>query len=319
MDIQNTLEGKIERRRPEGKGLRFIRWEKIPTKGISADDEGNDARAAGIYDYDVQKFEGLIKSGGYLPEYYGYPTVMEVAGTYVLIDGYHRYKAHVKTGNDIWVAVVEFFDKDGQTAEHWRGVYKSRANDGSSQYQARLRTDDDISQTLVNLHPLDSLSGLTEVECTKLINGTMRELGVSPLKDRGKRIINNYYGKLGIHTKHVKTVSVDDLKEQFKNRDDVITVSFDALHDTKFDLVAIQKILTHVKDKEELPTVICSGKGNQKKIERIRTGKKSVITNLTDDIRNGVQMMQKNNLDINDLTFEWAPQIYGEEENVVVS
>ena len=163
---------KVSAREPKAKGMRVVRIDdKFPMKEIYQPGGSNSARASGTDGEKVKAFQKLIKDGKYEPGYYVPPTVelikddsqfpelelndkqkQKMLEYKAMLDtGFHRYEAHYGENETIiHVAIIEFFEFEGKSAEYWRDIWRTNENKKEDEIKNE-RVEIDIVTQLVNM------------------------------------------------------------------------------------------------------------------------------------------------------------------------
>ena len=149
----------ISARIPKAKGMKFIRFERIPLDKVVKRNGKNTSRLVGIDQNNVNKFIEVMENGLYEPEY-NIPPVVTVGpnNTYYIESGEHRYAAHLAMDDNGWpdfntfyAAVVEFVDAEGKTADYWREVWVTLENTGVSSFVRKTTDKNDIANSVANM------------------------------------------------------------------------------------------------------------------------------------------------------------------------
>ena len=152
--MQNEV--KVTARIPKAKGMKFLRFERIPLNKLAKRPDKNTSREAGFDIKNVNDFVAIMRDEKYEPEYHIPPVVTEGPnGTYYIESGEHRYQAHllmVADGyseyNTYYAAVVEFHEHNGLSAKYWNEVWVTRENTAASEFVRKTATKDDVANAV---------------------------------------------------------------------------------------------------------------------------------------------------------------------------
>lgn len=151
---------KIEARRPKAKGMKFIRFERIPLDKLKKRPGKNTSRRAGVERNNIDKFITIMMQGKYEPEYNIPPVVTEGPnGTYYVESGEHRKEAHKELSQDpaysefktYYAAVVEFHDEGGMPAQYWNEIWVTKENVEEDSFVRKRADNKDIATSVANL------------------------------------------------------------------------------------------------------------------------------------------------------------------------
>jgi hypothetical protein len=190
----------------------------------------NSARASGTDGGKVKDFQKLISEGKYEPGYYVPPTVelikdvsqfpelelndkqkQEMLEYKAMLDtGFHRYEAHYGEGETtMHVAIVEFFEFAGKSAEYWRDVWRTNENKKEEEVSTE-RVEIDIVTQIVNMIKKGTVKGNE-----KDIKETLKEMKVTS-KDEKHNILNEVLSAIGQESRVVQSISDSDFLEIMK-------------------------------------------------------------------------------------------------------
>lgn len=207
----------IEPRKPiNTPGMRFKYFAKVPIEEIVPTSKGPyiNPRVKGLNTAKTELHENAIRKGQYQPEYYIPPVVEEtVEGTFLQNTGEHRYQAHLNTGaTHFYVAVVEWVDEDGKSADYHRDVYMSNENsEFSGEVAQEKRKPEDVVATVVAMVDKDTIPSTDEA-----ISSVLSDLGYQKKTNAHKNLINDVnaaLGKGGV----VATIATAELKSTEKS------------------------------------------------------------------------------------------------------
>ena len=218
----------VAAREPKAKGMRVIRIDdKFPMNQIYQPGGSNSARASGTDGGKVKDFQKLISEGKYEPGYYVPPTVeiikdvsqfpelelndkqkQEMLEYKAMLDtGFHRYEAHYGEGETtMHVAIVEFFEFAGKSAEYWRDVWRTNENKKEEEVSTE-RVEIDIVTQIVNMIKKGPVKGNE-----KDIKETLKEMKVTS-KDEKHNILNEVLSAIGQESRVVQSISDSDFEE----------------------------------------------------------------------------------------------------------
>jgi len=218
----------VAAREPKAKGMRVIRIDdKFPMNQIYQPGGSNSARASGTDGGKVKDFQKLISEGKYEPGYYVPPTVeiikdvsqfpelelndkqkQEMLEYKAMLDtGFHRYEAHYGEGETtMHVAIVEFFEFAGKSAEYWRDVWRTNENKKEEEVSTE-RVEIDIVTQIVNMIKKGTVKGNE-----KDIKETLKEMKVTS-KDEKHNILNEVLSAIGQESRVVQSISDSDFEE----------------------------------------------------------------------------------------------------------
>jgi hypothetical protein len=221
----------VAAREPKAKGMRVIRIDdKFPMNQIYQPGGSNSARASGTDGGKVKDFQKLISEGKYEPGYYVPPTVelikdvsqfpelelndkqkQEMLEYKAMLDtGFHRYEAHYGEGETtMHVAIVEFFEFAGKSAEYWRDVWRTNENKKEEEVSTE-RVEIDIVTQIVNMIKKGTVKGNE-----KDIKETLKEMKVTS-KDEKHNILNEVLSAIGQESRVVQSISDSDFLEIMK-------------------------------------------------------------------------------------------------------
>jgi hypothetical protein len=222
---------KVSAREPQAKGMRVIRIDaKFPMNKIYQPGGSNSARATGTDSEKVADFQRLIREGKYEPGHYIPPTVElikdvsqfpelelsdkqkeEMLKYEAMLDtGFHRYEAHYGEGDTtMHVAIVEFFEFAGKSAEYWRDVWRTNENKKEEEVSTE-RVEIDIVTQIVNMIKKGTVKGNE-----KDIKETLKEMKVTS-KDEKHNILNEVLSAIGQESRVVQSISDSDFLEIMK-------------------------------------------------------------------------------------------------------
>ena len=221
----------VAAREPKAKGMRVICIDdKFPMNQIYQPGGSNSARASGTDGGKVKDFQKLISEGKYEPGYYVPPTVelikdvsqfpelelndkqkQEMLEYKAMLDtGFHRYEAHYGEGETtMHVAIVEFFEFAGKSAEYWRDVWRTNENKKEEEVSTE-RVEIDIVTQIVNMIKKGTVKGNE-----KDIKETLKEMKVTS-KDEKHNILNEVLSAIGQESRVVQSISDSDFLEIMK-------------------------------------------------------------------------------------------------------
>ena len=217
----------IEPRKPiNTPGMRFKYFAKVPMENVIPTSKGPfiNPRVKGLNIAKIELHENAIRKGQYQPEYYVPPVVEETLNDNFLQNtGEHRYQAHLNTGaTHFYVAVVEWVDEDGKSADYHRDVYMSNENsEFSGEVAQEKRKPEDVVATVVAMVEKTTIPSTDEA-----ISSVLSDLGYQKKTNAHKNLINDVnaaLGKGGV----VATIATAELKSTEKSanedNDDVHT------------------------------------------------------------------------------------------------
>jgi len=217
----------IEPRKPiNTPGMRFKYFAKVPMENVIPTSKGPfiNPRVKGLNIAKIELHENAIRKGQYQPEYYVPPVVEETLyDNFLQNTGEHRYQAHLNTGaTHFYVAVVEWVDEDGKSADYHRDVYMSNENsEFSGEVAQEKRKPEDVVATVVAMVEKDTIPSTDEA-----ISSVLSDLGYQKKTNAHKNLINDVnaaLGKGGV----VATIATAELKSTEKSanedNDDVHT------------------------------------------------------------------------------------------------
>lgn len=219
----------IEPRKPQNvTGMKFKYFAKVPIEDIVPTSKGPyiNPRLKGLNIVKIEQHETAIKNGQYQPEYYVPPVVEQGADShspYLQNTGEHRYHAHRNTGaTHFYVAVVEWVDAEGKSADYHRDVYMSNENsEFSGEVAQEKRKPEDVVATVVAMVEKETIPSTDES-----ISTVLSDLGYLKKTNAHKNLINQVNASLG-RGGVVATIATAELKstEKFENEnnDDVLT------------------------------------------------------------------------------------------------
>ena len=131
---------------------------------------------------------------------------------YLQNTGEHRYHAHKNTGaTHFYVAVVEWVDAEGKSADYHRDVYMSNENsEFSGEVAQEKRKPEDVVATVVAMVEKETIPSTDEAISTVLV-----DLGYQKKTNAHKNLINDVnaaLGKGGV----VATIATAELKSTEK-------------------------------------------------------------------------------------------------------
>lgn len=216
----------IEPRKPiNTSGMRFKHFAKVPIAEIIPTSKGPfiNPRVKGLNIAKIELHENAIRNGQYQPEYYVPPVVEETPEGYLQNTGEHRYQAHLNIGSThFYVAVVEWVDAEGKSADYHRDVYMSNENsEFSGEVAQENRKPEDVVATVVAMVEKGTIPSTHEA-----ISSVLSDLGYQKKTNAHKNRINDVNAALG-KSGVVATIARAELKSTEKseneNNDDVHT------------------------------------------------------------------------------------------------
>ena len=284
----------VAAREPKAKGMRVIRIDdKFPMNQIYQPGGSNSARASGTDGGKVKDFQKLISEGKYEPGYYVPPTVelikdvsqfpelelndkqkQEMLEYKAMLDtGFHRYEAHYGEGETtMHVAIVEFFEFAGKSAEYWRDVWRTNENKKEEEVSTE-RVEIDIVTQIVNMIKKGTVKGNE-----KDIKETLKEMKVTS-KDEKHNILNEVLSAIGQESRVVQSISDSDFEEIKKlvPNNEVIKLTIRKLSTADYDTRAFIKYINAVNSGLD-PLILTVVNGNtSKNVLTIREKKPDIL------------------------------------------
>lgn len=217
----------IEPRKPiKTPGMRFKYFAKLEIGDIVPTSKGPfiNPRVKGLSIDKIELHENSIRKGQYQPEYYVPPVVEENKNGFTITGetrqrsflqntGEHRYQAHENTGaTHFYVAVVEWVDEAGKSADYHRDVYMSNENsEFSGEVAQEKRKPEDVVATVVAMVEKNTIPSTDEA-----ISSVLSDLGYQKKTNAHKNLINHVnatLGKGGV----VATIATAELKATEKS------------------------------------------------------------------------------------------------------
>jgi len=284
----------VAAREPKAKGMRVIRIDdKFPMNQIYQPGGSNSARASGTDGGKVKDFQKLISEGKYEPGYYVPPTVelikdvsqfpelelndkqkQEMLEYKAMLDtGFHRYEAHYGEGETtMHVAIVEFFEFAGKSAEYWRDVWRTNENKKEEEVSTE-RVEIDIVTQIVNMIKKGTVKGNE-----KDIKETLKEMKVTS-KDEKHNILNEVLSAIGQESRVVQSISDSDFLEIMKlvPNNDVLKFITRKIATADYDTRLFGKYIKSVNNGAD-PLILTIVNGNTaKNVLNIREKKHDVL------------------------------------------
>lgn len=319
----------ITARIPKAKGMKFIKFARIPLDKITVRPGKNTSRVAGIDQGNVDQFVLVMENGLYAPEYH-IPPVVTVGpnGTYYLESGEHRYQAHLVMDDNGWnqepanfstfyAAVVEFTDTEGHPADYWREVWVTLENTGVSSFVRKTTNKQDIANSVANLVN-QKLVGRDD----NSISDSIKEMGVDPSAGMFNTIKSLVWKHLGNGTKVVTGIStkrkekfIKDFTDHFTLKQEPISATFKELDDADYDwrlLKKLYKLYTKNSKGFNKTLVIAHTNGaDPKKVRLIRDRKKTLLSRFAMDMKKFVHELETSGYPF-EVDIRWMPQLDGE-------
>lgn len=313
------LDEKVKVKLPKAKGMRVVGIEpNFPLKNLIRSKGKNSVRFRGTDSDAVGQLMTIIKDGNYEPEYHVPPTVEMVDGTKgELITGFHRKSAHEGVDAEtMYVAIVEFFEEEGKSANYWRIQWKLNENMEDKNFVKTDRTQEDVVNTIVNMIR-DKVITSSEDD----IDEALRDCGES---GSGKiaQLRSAIFGKMGHVTKVVDTIELTELNrtaDEYQCEYDVKTIpaTFTAVNNPDYDRRANFNRMEAIMAGHEDHVIIArvNGKG-QDGVVKIREKKAEVLDEQMKFIFEFVDFCRDRNITPNKAKVVFMGQLYNESEVV---
>jgi len=318
MSNSNTVSARI----PKAKGMKFIRFERIPLDKIVIRRDKNTSRVAGIDQNNIDEFVKVMQAELYEPEYHIPPVVTAgPKGTYYLESGEHRYEAHKVMDSDMWrgydtfyAAVVEFVNFDGKTSDYWREVWITLENTGVSSFVRKTTNKTDIATSVANLVN-ENIIGRND----NAIELAIEEMGVDPTAGKFNTIKSLVWKALGNGAKVVNGISTKS-KEKFikeyanhhKISPTPISSTFKELDDADYDWRLLKKLYKmYVKDPKGFSKTLVIAHTNgadPQKVRKIRERKKTLLSRFAAEMKDFVKKMETSGQPF-EVNIRWMPQL----------
>ena len=327
---------KVSAREPKAKGMRVVRIDdKFPMNQIYQPGGSNSARASGTDGGKVKDFQKLISEGKYEPGYYVPPTVelikdvsqfpelelndkqkQEMLEYKAMLDtGFHRYEAHYGEGETtMHVAIVEFFEFAGKSAEYWRDVWRTNENKKEEEVRNE-RVEIDIVTQIVNMVRKKTIKATKTLSLEDSIAVTIKEMKVTA-KDEKSRVLNDVLIELGQESRVVQSISDSDFEEIKKlvPNNEVIKLTIRKLATADYDTRAFIKYINAVNSGLD-PLILTIVNGNtSKNVLTIREKKHDILLDHFREIIKSVTDFAKK-VDISDPDYKLPMKFVGQLQN----
>jgi len=315
----------ITARIPKAKGMKFIRFERIPLNKVVRRPGKNTSRLAGIDQNNVDQFVVVMENGLYEPEY-NIPPVVTAGpkGTYYLESGEHRYEAHLVMDDNGWpdfdtfyAAVVEFVDTDGKTADYWREVWVTLENTGASSFVRKTTNKNDIANSVANLVN-QKIIGRDD----NSIELAIKEMGVDPtagMFNTIKSLVWKHLGNgakvvQGIHEKF-KSRFIKEYSDHHGLKQEPLSSTFKELDDADYDWRLLKKLykmyMKNPKGFNKTLVIAHTNGADPQKVRKIRERKKTLLSRFVAEMRKFVEVLDKSGEPF-EVNIRWMPQLDGE-------
>lgn len=315
----------VTARIPKAKGMKFVKFERIPLDKITVRPGKNTSRVSGIDQGNVDQFVLVMENGLYEPEYHIPPVVtMGPKGTYYLESGEHRYQAHLVMSDNydrrfdtFYAAVVEFTDTDGHPADYWREVWVTLENTGVSSFVRKTTNKNDVANSVANLVN-QKLIGRDD----NSIGTAIKEMGVDPSAGMFNTIKSLVWKHLGNGAKVVTGIStkgkekfVKDYTDHFGLKQEPIPATFKELDDVDYDWRLIKKLykmyIKNPKGFNKTLVIAHTNGADPKKVRLIRDRKKTLLSRFATEMKKFVEVMETSGHPF-EVDIRWMPQLDGE-------
>ena len=307
------------------KGMKFIRFERIPLDKVVKRNGKNTSRLVGIDQNNVNKFIEVMENGLYEPEY-NIPPVVTVGpnNTYYIESGEHRYAAHLAMDDNGWpdfntfyAAVVEFVDAEGKTADYWREVWVTLENTGVSSFVRKTTDKNDIANSVANMVNQKIIN-----RDDNSIELAIKEMGVDPTAGKFNTIKSLVWKHLGngakvvegVHEKY-KARFIKEYAEFHTLKQEPISSTFKELDDADYDWRLLKKLCKmYVKNPKGFNKTLVIAHTNgadPQKVRKIRERKKTLLSRFTDDMKRFVNTLETSGEPF-EVHIRWMPQLHGE-------
>ncbi len=316
---------KVTARIPKAKGMKFIRFERIPLNKLSKRPGKNTSREAGFDQKNVDDFVTIMRDEKYEPEYHIPPVVtIGPKGVYYIESGEHRYQAHLLMADDgyspfktFYAAVVEFQDEGGLSAEYWNEVWVTKENTQAAEFVRKSASKDDVANAVANLVKSKIIN-----KDDNSIDLAIKNMGVSPNAGMFQTIKSKVWAKLGNGAKVVQGIHgkaaqafVEKYAEQESLKNVPIPQTFKELDDTDYDWRLLKRLIKlYVKSPKafkDLLVVAHTNGADPNKVRLIRNRKADLLERFEREMREFI-----NKIDTSGVPFKtnivWQPQLDGE-------
>ena len=305
---------KVSVKLPASPGMRVLRIERnFPLKNLTNKKQKNIVRFGQTSQSVVGQLMTLISEGKYEPEYRVPPTV-EMSGTSLaaLITGFHRWQAH--EGEDkktMYVAVVEFFDHDGMSANYWRKQWRLRENE-ENEDPKNDRTKDDIVGTVANMVKEQDID---ESQIPKALKdaGIKSAAKIAALESEVlAKLGQTTYVVDAVSDKELTTISTKYAKDTGKA---VISATFTDIKNIDYDKRAVFNVIEEVLKGNHNPKIVARINGaNHGKVKQVRKKKPKLLKKNFEHILDFAKYYKDNNLTLDDIIdVGWIAQLHDEE------